>query len=34
VAMVDDRNKLIEVRDYDELLAGRTTPLLINSAAV
>jgi aspartate 1-decarboxylase len=34
VAMVDDRNNLIEVRHYDELLAGRTTPLLINSAVV
>ncbi len=33
VAMVDDRNNLIEVRDYDELLAGRATPLL-NSAAL
>jgi hypothetical protein len=31
--MVDDRNNLIEVRDYDELLAGRDTPLL-NSAVV
>jgi aspartate 1-decarboxylase len=33
VVMVDDRNNLVEVRDYDELLAGRTTPLL-NSAVV
>lgn len=30
VAMVDDRNQLVEVRQYDELFAGQPTPLLVN----